>query len=556
MKNLAFICNSRNTAAACTEQLRNLLRSAVNINAYAIEETLPAALEADFALFASREAYSTASSCVKRGVPKLIARRSINYHYVDKLFAIPAGSDVMLVNDHISSATETIALLQTLGINHINYHPYAPQMQSVPRLKTAVTPGESQYVPPFVETVIDIRTRLIDITTIAEMLHHLNLLSVYADFLSANYLQDIIALIKSGYEDVNEIQRLEGILKQKHQREQKIAKYTLANVVGKSPAILSALELARKMSASHSSILIQGESGTGKEIIAQGIHNASPRSSGPFIAVNFAALSDTLLESELFGYLPGAFTGANRHGATGLFEEADNGTLFLDEIGDAPLSFQVKLLRVLQERQIRRIGSYKVIPINVRVIAATNRDLKKLIAEGKFRRDLYYRLNILPIELPPLRERGGDILLLAAFFYQKEAHGRLFPAEYFSKIADCLLSYSWPGNIRELQNVVEYLVTLSPDKAPEPSLLPQDMQRRKPLDRQEDRSDSYLKNLIFEEIESAAQSGRGAGRRSLAERLHLPENRVRHALHELAKEGKISVGRGRGGVKLKKTSEC
>ena len=173
------------------------------------------------------------------------------------------------------------------------------------------------------------------------------------------------------------------------------------------------------MAKSDSTVFIQGESGTGKELLAQSIHNDSNRSSGPFVAINFAALSETLLESELFGYVEGSFTGAKKGGSSGLFEAAHKGTLFLDEIGDAPLPFQVKLLRVLQERQIRRVGSIKVIPIDVRVIVATNHNLKEHIKAGLMREDLYYRLNVLPIKMPALRERKEDILPLAYSFYKK-----------------------------------------------------------------------------------------------------------------------------------------
>ena len=209
--------------------------------------------------------------------------------------------------------------------------------------------------------------------------------------------------------DVSEIHRLEESVRRRLYQEQNIARYDFSHIVGKSPALQKVLSLAQKMAKSDSTVFIQGESGTGKELLAQSIHNASNRSSGPFVAINFAALSETLLESELFGYVEGSFTGAKKGGSSGLFEAAHKGTLFLDEIGDAPLPFQVKLLRVLQERQIRRVGSIKVIPIDVRVIVATNHNLKEHIKAGLMREDLYYRLNVLPIKMPALRERKEDI---------------------------------------------------------------------------------------------------------------------------------------------------
>lgn len=544
MKNLAVISISRNTGIACTNQLRHLLGNCVNIAYYCLAETPPSDLSSDLVVFTSPEAASEIA--IRSQIPQLVARRSINYHYVDKLFAIPSGSDVMLVNDLPSSANETIALLQTLGITHINYHPYAPQMNYVPPCKIAVTPGESQFVPKSVTTVIDIQTRLIDITTIVEILLKLNLLKLYADFLSANYVQEIIRLIKNKSDDFMQIQRLEKLVQQKRLQDRKIAKYQLSDIIGQSPAILHTLELARKMAASESSILILGESGTGKELIAQSIHNLSERRNGPFVAINFAAMTETLLESELFGYLPGSFTGAGRQGAAGLFEEAHNGTIFLDEIGDAPPAFQVKLLRVLQEQSIRRIGSSYEIPINVRVIAATNCDLKQLIAAGKFRRDLYYRLNILPINLPPLRERGNDILLLAKAFYEKQRRSTLSADEYFSHIETALRSYNWPGNIRELQNTVEYLLTLSPAKIPTAADLPPELTAASP------RSLPELEELALDAIEKLTAQNKPAGRRTLMTLLGLSETHIRKILANLADKKKITIHRGRNAIRINK----
>ncbi|WDC84728.1 sigma 54-interacting transcriptional regulator [Caloramator sp. mosi_1] len=191
-------------------------------------------------------------------------------------------------------------------------------------------------------------------------------------------------------------------------------------IITNSPKMKECINIAKKIAKSDYTVLINGESGTGKEMIAQSIHNYSNRSIYPFVAVNCAALPENLLESELFGYEKGAFTGALKEGKIGLFEIANNGTIFLDEIGDMPLKLQTRLLRVLQEKQIMRVGSDNIINVNVRVIAATNKDLKKLVDEGLFREDLYYRINVLPISLPPLRERKEDIMpLLESFLKEK-----------------------------------------------------------------------------------------------------------------------------------------
>ncbi|QDQ25347.1 propionate catabolism operon regulatory protein PrpR [Chitinimonas arctica] len=238
------------------------------------------------------------------------------------------------------------------------------------------------------------------------------------------------------------------------------ARYSLRDAVGDSAAMRVAKELANLYAGSDSSVLISGASGTGKELFAQGIHQLSKRAGGPFVALNCAAFPDSLLESELFGYEEGAFTGSRRGGKPGLIELADRGTLFLDEIGDMPLPLQTRLLRVLQEREVLRLGASEPIPVEVRVIAATHADLQAALAAGRFRTDLYYRLNILNLQLPPLAARGEDVALLAHRL-AADALARLgadLPAEQLCQPLLRLASgYAWPGNVRELQNVVERL---------------------------------------------------------------------------------------------------
>lgn len=240
-----------------------------------------------------------------------------------------------------------------------------------------------------------------------------------------------------------------------------IAKYCFADILGTSPSLTSAVEIARSYASARATVLITGETGTGKELFAQSIHAASPRQAGPFVAVNCATLDKNLLESELFGYVEGAFTGALKGGKAGLFELAHTGTLFLDEIGEIPLDLQAELLRVLQEREIRRLGSGTVVPVDVRIVAATNRDLAQEVAQGNFRADLYYRLNILSVHIPPLRQRSGDVPILADAFFRKfvgEQYGTLQPR--FAQVMGRLEGYPWPGNIRELQNFVERVSVL------------------------------------------------------------------------------------------------
>ena len=358
--------------------------------------------------------------------------------------------------------------------------------------------------------------------------------------------------------DVTEIQRLE----ENHRRElvgqQNYARYTFDHILGQSDIIKITKKLAQRIANSDSPTLIQGESGTGKELLAQGIHNASPRKNGPFIAVNFASLSESLLESELFGYEEGAFTGAKKGGMAGLFQQAHKGTIFLDEIGDAPLSFQVKLLRVLQEKQVRRIGSSRLIPIDIRVIVATNKNLKHLIDKGLFRQDLYYRLNVLPIKLPPLVERKQDIAPLARHFYRSyfKGHPVLKEEEYFHNIREYFFAYDWPGNIRELQNVIEYLVNISPNTPPLPEMLPDELRSVTQISYKTEElwnSEGENSARILRIISTANTLNESVGRRSLAHKVGLTEGIVRGLLKNLEVKGYLIVHRGRKGISLTST---
>jgi transcriptional regulator with PAS, ATPase and Fis domain len=243
------------------------------------------------------------------------------------------------------------------------------------------------------------------------------------------------------------------------------ARYTLASFVGSSPAAAEVKRQARRAAQSHSPVLLLGETGTGKELLAHGIHAASPRAAQPFVSVNIAAVPDTLLEAEFFGVAPGAYTGADRKGRIGKFKLADGGTLFLDEIGDMPAGLQAKLLRALQEGEIEPLGSNQLVPFDVRVIAATSRDLPALVSEGQFREDLYYRLNVLPVRVPSLRERASDIPALVEVLGEDMAHRGTAPPELSPQALALLSAQQWRGNIRELRNVLEQ-AALHSDAAP------------------------------------------------------------------------------------------
>jgi DNA-binding NtrC family response regulator len=246
-------------------------------------------------------------------------------------------------------------------------------------------------------------------------------------------------------------------------------KYRLENAVGRSEAMLQVFKIAARVAASDATVLILGESGTGKELVARAIHGASPRATGSFVPVDCGAIAEGVLESELFGHVKGAFTGA-QSARRGLFEEAGGGTLFLDEIGDVGPGLQARLLRALQESTIRRVGANEAIPVDVRVVAATNKDLEAVVRAGRFREDLFYRLNVVPLRIPPLRERREDVPLLAEHFAAK--HGKGEGAAISAEARELLQAYDWPGNVRELENVVARALAINPSGVVVPADLP------------------------------------------------------------------------------------
>ncbi|WKA55432.1 sigma-54 interaction domain-containing protein [Planococcus shixiaomingii] len=261
----------------------------------------------------------------------------------------------------------------------------------------------------------------------------------------------------TAFQDVTRIQYLEKSIRKEMQKIGFSSRYTSKDILGSSKKIKETMQIVQKIAKTDHTVLILGENGTGKELFAHSIHDLSARGDGPLIPVNFAGLPQSLAESELFGYEEGTFTGAKKGGKQGLFEIANNGTIFLDEIGDAPLHIQTLLLRVLQEKQVMRVGGRSLIPVNVRVIAATNKDLKQLVKEGKFREDLYYRLFVLPIRIPALRERKEDLVDLLHYFIgnYSTANPYISPA-----VIKELLNYEWPGNVRELIGVAQYMTAV------------------------------------------------------------------------------------------------
>lgn len=361
------------------------------------------------------------------------------------------------------------------------------------------------------------------------------------------------------FQEVTHIKKLEQNLTRKLRLKGQIARYTFNDIIGSSKRMKVIISKAKKIAKSDLTVLITGESGTGKEVMAQAIHNASPRKNQPFIAINSAALSDNLIESELFGYDSGSFTGALKQGKKGLFERANNGTIFLDEIGDMPHHLQSKLLRVLQERQITPIGSDRNIDLDLRVIAATHKDPKEMVESGNFRRDLFYRLNVFPIKLPTLRDRSEDIPLLL----------QSFTGNHFTFTDECLnslINYNWPGNTRELFNITQYITTLEESDTVEITSLPYyletDLKSSVPVSYEELYKDErftleektvYNHSIaILKTVRMLNKISKTAGRKHVMEVLEkedlsIRENQLRKTLETLNFVGFIITEKGRKG---------
>ena len=371
-------------------------------------------------------------------------------------------------------------------------------------------------------------------------------------------------VIKDAGFDVEELKVSIGkVLEKKHLRQENVLlkrelrqRNSLDNIIGRSPQMQAIYQMIETVAATTSTVLITGESGTGKELVARAIHSMSDRSAAPFVSINCGAFTETLLESELFGYMKGSFTGAvsNRKG---LFEAAEGGTIFLDEIGETTPAMQVKMLRVLQERSIRRVGGLEEIPVDVRVVAATNRDLSQMVDDGTFRNDLYYRISVIPIEMPPLRARRVDIPELVKHFLEKYSAAANRPVlEISEEAVRYLESYDWPGNVRELENTIERAVALEhgrvagldrrrddngppsgiADRRIRPEWLPERILRYKPrvvtdLDLPEEGIDleAYLAQLEKDYIIRALQRTSGNQTRA-AEILKMSVRSLRHLL--------------------------
>ncbi|KSU62079.1 hypothetical protein AS034_08065 [[Bacillus] enclensis] len=363
-------------------------------------------------------------------------------------------------------------------------------------------------------------------------------------------------VVVATFKDLDETIEMEKVRKRELQKSGHIAKYTFNSILGSSPIISETISIARKLARSELPILIVGETGTGKELFSSAIHNESTRSSSPFLAVNCSALSEDLLESELFGYVEGAFTGALKGGKKGLFEQADGGTLFLDEIGDISMKLQTRLLRVLEEMEVRKIGGNKNIPVDVRIIAATNKNLEQLISEGMFREDLYHRLKILSLRLPALRERSTDIPELIQYFLSTEQSSL---AKVDKEVLNVFMQAKWTGNVRELKNTLLYMLTICEEERLTIHLLPKNDHNFSKKDHTTTTSLSLNQTEeyrnILTQLSVLSEKGERAGREALSSYLNhsstpLSVQQIRSRLNELQKLGYVIIHRGRKGTEL------
>ncbi|KQL49666.1 Fis family transcriptional regulator [Brevibacillus choshinensis] len=671
MNEFVLLAGSMDTRTALVNQLQEIMDGYVQFSSYSIEEGIPESLHDRLVVLSHQLVLEEPKikACLDTTCKVIIAKRIINYENIDKLLYLPAGTNVLYINDSFETCLESIESLKKLGIDHINYVPFYPGIQNARKIEIAVTPGAFELIPEHVQDIVSIGPRLMDISTIHQILDHFHL-NEPGDVISQRYLRKIIQLSKR-LADANQIatnlnkhlnEVLDGVndgiltithdgkitvfneelgnllgvstkrvigqhigdaidqpalidflMDQSHEEDRWftfgqvevvvhrfplnndqslvatfknarktieleislrselkkkgfVAKYTFDDMIGKSATLMQTKTIAKKLAETELTLLIQGESGTGKELFASAIHNASLRDKRPFLAVNFSAISEDLMESELFGYDEGAFTGAKKGGKVGLFEQANGGTIFLDEIGDSSLKLQARLLRVLQEKEIMRIGGSKIIPIDVRIIAATNKNLLQMIEQGTFREDLYHRLRVLFIDLPSLRTRTDDIPLLVQHFIQQSQHPEI---TVLPEVIEKLTSLPWFGNVRELKNTIDYMMAVCEENTIQIENIPLESGFQKkassPRMREQitdlkpktlvipDEEDELL--LILRSIQAITAGGEIPNRRKIAERSAvwsrpLTEQQVRSRLDVLESRGYIVKNRGRFGTRL------
>ncbi|WP_280769352.1 sigma-54 interaction domain-containing protein [Salipaludibacillus daqingensis] len=668
---MILIVGSTETKRTLVEQLEDIIGDFIEIESYAVEDDILPFIDNEVVLLSSLLMKKEVSPYISSNCKQLIANRIVNFHYIDQLFELPSGTEVLYVNDYPETVNEAIQSLKDLGVDHLKYFPYFPGKKMVKRVSIAITPGKMDLVPSFVESTINIRPRLIDMSSIIAILSELGLGKEKNQEVSHRYIQKIIDLSKRISDSTKEATRVSehlkkvvdgvhdgilavnengiitvfnGILEEilhirgkrvigrhvndilvneelvsfvlenkgetnryftieqadiivhkftieadgtkvvtfknageaiemenKRRRELikkgHFAKYTFQDIIGKNEKLIETKRIASKLAKSDLTVLIEGESGTGKELFASSIHNESKRRNGPFLAVNFSALPEDLVESELFGYEEGAFTGAKKGGRKGLFEQSHGGTIFLDEIGDISLKVQARLLRVLQEKELLRIGGSEIIPVDVRIVAATNRHLLTLIDKNEFREDLFHRLKVLFIHLPELRYRKDDIDELIRYFIQQS---ELNDVKVHPLVFQQLRKYHWYGNIRELKNTIDYMLTVCENNevllkdipsesffqgepkelfsVPVSDYSSQHWPKEPSIDEEEL---SFVLSIVDElQLKETSISRKKIVDETIEKKQSLTEQQVRYRLHLLSNKGYVSIHRGRVGTKI------
>lgn len=481
-------------------------------------------------------------------VRKIITvKRTISHDAIDAIKAIEPQK-VLVVNDDYETTIELMASIYQMGCEHLQLIPNHGDQELVD-VRVAITANERRLVPQNL-SVVDIGYRPIDLLSYVQIAEALGIpLTVVTKAIEKNDMQRVEShtLMYHYLEQYKTVQKLSSLLAKKSQQSGFHAKYTFADIIHQSKKMQDCIVKAKKLSDYPIDVLIYGESGTGKELVAQSMHNYSERAHSPFVAVNVTAIPQHLIESEMFGYEEGAFTGAIKGGKMGLFERCHGGTLFLDEIGDMPLDFQAKLLRVIQEGSIMPVGSNRQKNVDVRLITATNKDIGELIKQGKFREDLYYRIKGAILRIPPLREREEDIALLLATFMD---------GKHLSDEVDVVLrSHEWMGNVRELKQACEYMKIMAEDDVMM-THLPDDISVvskhvAPPLS-----MIHYEKyRWILEVINTRSLLGKSSGRLTIVDEcrkkgLIITESEVKSGLKYLAKEGYIHLQKGSKGSVL------
>ncbi len=575
MKKIILITGSEESKNFFVNQLREYIPDEIAIKGYALDIDDVNFIEGDFIVFSSQivlketieKKLFNLEKCKNDSAQSyFVCERTLNIDHIDEVLKITEGSEVLFVNDSPETALTCISNLLELGITHLNYTPYFPGCEEKPNIKIALTAGESHRVPKYIQSIVDLGPRIIDIVSLYRIVEKVGVSHFDADRVMKKYMEKIINMSRK-VADVNEqVEILKNSLRSSLKEKGYYARYTFDHIIGCSKNITEVKDRTKKLAETELTILIEGESGTGKELFASAIHNASKRKNGPFLAVNFSALPDELVESELFGYEEGAFTGAKKGGRIGLFELADGGTIFLDEIGDVSAKVQTRLLRVLQEKEIMPLGSNKIKKVDIRVIAATNKNLMEMVWNKQFRSDLYYRLKIGYVYLSPLRERQEDINALISHFVKEESDLQGIHIKISQFIFNQFAKYHWYGNARELQNIVKYMIAIRTGN----TLDMKDLPDKNFFEKMEDKEMESLKLIhhkketkypddelyrILKIIDELNQLKIPAGRERIAKELskegeNWSDAQIRSRLKQLENENCIYINRGKTGVVL------